>query len=246
MCLFKKKTPVPSDRILCCIFNHDENEKAIGWSERLSPWFKTLILDSGSNPPCVHPTAVTLDNIYYSGLVNEAWRRAKEGNFPWVVILTSDLEISPENEFPLVRKIERISRSTNVGLYQPANARKGTSHIHSSYKWPPIIRRSWFQEGWFHMVRVDLLDKICPIDLNINRLGWGIDVALSYFSIMSRRLILVDSGVTVEHPGGTGYNREEAERQMWQWYKTIPGFTDPQYLGTVHGPIRYEHRKLCK
>lgn len=240
MFLFKKKEPVPSGRILCCIFNHNENEKAIMWSNRLSPWFRTVILDSGSNPPCDHPTAVNLENIYYSGLVNEAWRLAKEGEYPWVVILTSDLEISEENVPALVRRMEKISWSTNVGLYQPANSRKGTSHWHSRYKWPPIIRRRWFQEGWFHMVRVDLLDKICPIDLNVNRLGWGIDVVLSYFSVLSRRLILVDSGVTVEHPAGTGYNREEAERQMWEWYKTIPGFTDPKNLGTVRGPIRYD------
>ncbi|MCR4566132.1 MAG: hypothetical protein K5651_08605, partial [Bacteroidales bacterium] len=234
-----RRCTVPSNRVLCCIFNHNENEKAISWSERLSPWFPTLILDSGSQPPCDHPSAVQLDNIFYSGLMNEAWRRAREGGYPWVMVLTSDLEISSHQLLRLVKRVERMSWTTNVGLYQPANAEKGSSHWHSRYVWPPRIRRRSFQEGWFHLVRTDLLDKICPIDLSVNKLGWGLDTALSYFSIMENKLILVDSGVTVRHPAGTGYNREEAERQMWEWYKTIPGFVDPSQLPVPRGIIVY-------
>ena len=225
-----RSRPFHSRRILCCIFNYNENEKAIQWSENLSPCFDTLILDSGSQPRCGHPTAVHLDNIYYSGLMNEAYRRAQEGDYPWVMILTSDLEISEKMVHPLRLRMEAISYTENVGLYQPGNAFWGNSHSRSKARITGGIRSTNFQEGWFHLMRTDLMGKICPIDLNINRLGWGVDMALSYFANREGLRILVDSDVTVLHPSGTGYNRDEAQRQMNAWLQTIPGYEDPFHM----------------
>ena len=50
-------------RILCCIFNYNQNADAAAWADRLSPHFDTVILDSGSSPACPHPLSVHLDNI---------------------------------------------------------------------------------------------------------------------------------------------------------------------------------------
>jgi glycosyltransferase involved in cell wall biosynthesis len=234
-----RQRPFHSPRVLCCIFNYNDNQNAIAWSERLSPYFDTVILDSGSQPRCEHPTAVALDNIYYSGLTNEAHQRAKAGNYPWTVIITSDLKISAKNEKALRLRMEKISYATNVGLYQPGNSRKGRSHRQSKARIWPGMRRSNFQEGWFHMVRTDLLDEICPINLDINRLGWGIDMALSYYANAKGLLILVDNDVTIVHPGGTGYSNKEADRQMENWFRSLEGFQDPFHMKKNVGPIRY-------
>lgn len=234
-----RQRPFHSSRVLCCIFNYNDNANAIAWSERLSPCFDTVILDSGSQPRCEHPSAVHLDNIFYSGLTNEAYQRAQEGNYPWVVIITSDLKISPKNEKALRLRMEKFSMAKNIGLYQPGNSHKGRSHRQSKARIWGGIRRSNFQEGWFHMVRTDLLGKICPIDLNINRLGWGVDMALSYYALAANLLILVDNEITVEHPGGTGYNNEQADTQMKNWFTTLPGFQDPFHLKKVQGPIEF-------
>ncbi|MBR1872557.1 MAG: hypothetical protein IJ795_05060 [Bacteroidales bacterium] len=227
-------------KILCCIFNYNVNEGAIAWSERLSAHFDTLILDSGSNPRCVHPTAVPLDNIFYSGLMNEAWKRAHEGGYDWLVVLTSDLEINDRNFARLSRGIEDISRSVNVGLYQPSNSWKGRSHHQSRCWYTGRMRCVNFQEGWFHMVRMDLLDKVCPIDLDLNRLGWGIDLALSHFARVNGLLILVDDRVRVTHPHGSGYNKDEADRQMRAWLATIPGFSSSRHYRAWKAPVKYE------
>lgn len=234
-----RSLPFHSKRILCCIFNYNENDKAIAWSERLSPCFDTVILDSGSQPPCDHPTALHLNNIFYSGLMNEAYRLASEGCYPWVVIVTSDVGISDKGARALCRRMEKLSYAENVGLYQPGNSLWGTSHSKSRARLFGGIRKSNFQEGWFHLVRTDLLGRICPIDLSINRLGWGLDMALCYFANIEDKLILVDSDITVRHPGGTGYNRDEADRQMQAWFTTIPGFRDPFHMPKANGPIRY-------
>lgn len=233
------KRPFHSKRILCCIFNYNENEKAIAWSRRLSPYFDTVILDSGSQPPCDDPTAVHLDNIYYSGLMNEAYARACEGQYPWTVVITSDLEISDKSAKALCYRMEKISFSCNVGLYQPANSLFGNSHSKSKTHFFGGIRKSNFQEGWFHMVRTDLLGKICPVDLSVNRLGWGLDMGLCFYANRDGLLILIDSSINVKHPEGTGYRRDEADRQMAAWQKTVPGFQDPFHMPKAPGSIQY-------
>ena len=136
-----------SNRILCCIFDYCEHTGAIAWADRLSPHFDTVILDSGSVPPCPHPLAVHLDNIYYSGLMNEAFRRGKEGGYGWVMVVTSDLQISEKNAALLVEAMKQISRSTNVGLYQPSTAWKGRSLPQSRCHWTGRMRCTNFQEG---------------------------------------------------------------------------------------------------
>ena len=228
-----------NDRILCCIFNHNDNASAGAWADRLSGRFDTLILDSDSNPRCPHPLAVPLDNVYYSGLTNEAYRRAVEGGYRWVLIVTSDLQISEKHTARLLAAMEQISHAQNVGLYQPSTAWRGRSLPQSRCHWTGRMRPASFQEGWFHLVRTDLLGKICPIDTSLNLLGWGIDLALSHFARVSRLLILVDDRIRVVHPGGTGYNRDEALRQMRAWHATLPGYTSPRHFRPLREPVRY-------
>lgn len=227
-------------RILCCIFNYQQNAEAGAWADRLSPHFDTLILDSGSEPACPHPLSVHLDNVYYSGLVNEAYRRAREGGYGWVMLVTSDLEIAPASAEKLCRAMKEIARSVNVGLYQPSTAWRGRSLPQSRCHWTGRLRCTNFQEGWFHLVRTDLLEKICPIDTSINLFGWGIDLALSHFARVEKRLILVDDRIRVVHPGGSGYNKEEALRQMRAWHATLPGYTSPRHFRPLKEPVRYE------
>ena len=97
------------EKILCCIFNHNDNVHAGEWAQRLSPHFDTVILDSGSSPRCTHPLSVPLDNVYYSGLMNEAFRRGKEGGYGWVMVVTSDLRISAGNSEKLIKAMKQVS-----------------------------------------------------------------------------------------------------------------------------------------
>lgn len=231
-------------RILCCIFNYNDNAHACEWANRLSPCFDTLILDSGSHPRCEHPCAVALDNLYYSGLMNEACRRAVEGNYPWVMVVTSDIQIQERDVPALVAAMEQISYSENVGLYQPSTAWKGRSLPQSRCHFTGKMRPASFQEGWFHLMRTDLLQEVCPIDRKLNLFGWGIDLALSHCARLRRLLILVDDRIRVVHPAGTGYNKEEALRQMRAWHASLPGYTSPRHFRPLNEPVRYRGRRL--
>ena len=50
----------------------------------------------------------------------------------------------------------------------------------------------------------------------------------------------MDDRIRVVHPGGTGYNKEEALRQMRAWHETIPGYTSPRHFPPLRDVIRYE------
>ncbi|MBO7076772.1 MAG: hypothetical protein J6W01_00825, partial [Bacteroidales bacterium] len=110
------------NKVLCCILNYNRNADAIGWWERLSPHFDTVILDSGSEPPCAHEGALHLDNIYYSGLMNEAYRLLQERDYRWLMVVTSDIEIDAKNTEKLIAGMQDMLRTANVGLYQPSCA----------------------------------------------------------------------------------------------------------------------------
>lgn len=230
-----------TDKILCCIFNHDQNALAIRWWERLSPHFDTVILDSGSEPPCRHEGVVTLPNVFYSGLMNEAYRLLCERDYRWLMIVTGDIGIDDANAAKLVAAMQDIAGTVNVGLYQPSCA--WGIHRRALYQslchFTGRIRKVNFQEGWFHLVCREILDEVLPIDLELNRLGWGVDLALSHFARIKKMLVLVDDRIRVVHPRGSGYNRAAARKEMLRWHASIPGYTSPRHFRPLKDGIRY-------
>jgi len=229
------------NKILCCIFNHNQHAGAISWWERLSPCFETLILDSGSEPPCRHEGAVILDNVYYAGLMNRAWELLRERDYRWLMIVTSDIEIDASNTERLIAGMQDMVQTSNVGLYQPSCALslRGRALYQSVCHYTGRLRKVNFQEGWFHLVCREILDEVMPIDLSLNRLGWGIDLVFSHVARIKRMLVLVDDRVRVVHPRGTGYNRDAALAQMRQWHASIPGYTSPRHFRPLRDPVQY-------
>lgn len=229
------------NEILCCIFNHNENEKAVRWWNRLSPYLDTVILDSGSTPPCEHPASLTLPNVYYSGLMNKAYELLVERDYAWLVILTDDVVMKDEDVPELCRTLRQLALSKNVALYQPSCrwSLKGRALPQSLCHFTGRIRNANFQEGWFHFVRRDVLAEIMPIDTEVNRMGWGIDIALSHYARTMKLLVLVDDRIRVLHPKGTGYNRDAAQAQMKAWLGAIPGFVSPRHFRPSKEKILY-------
>ena len=227
--------------VLCCVFDHNQHEGAARWADLLSPHFDTVILDSGSTPACPHPAALHLENVYYSGLMNEAYRLLRARDYRWLMIVTSDIEIDAANAARLVAGMQDIVRTANVGLYQPSCALSlhGRALYQSVCHYTGRLRRVNFQEGWFHLVCREVLDAVLPVDVAVNRLGWGVDLALSHAARVGRMLVLVDDRVRVVHPRGSGYNRDAAKEQMRHWLAGLPGYTSPRHFRPLKDEIRY-------
>jgi len=229
------------NEILCCVFNHNENDKAIRWWERLNPYFDTVILDSGSDPACSHPSAINLPNVYYSGLMNKAYELLVERDYQWLVVLTDDIQIEDKYVPLLCQTLRQLSLSENVALYQPSCrwSLKGRALPQSLCHFTGKIRNTNFQEGWFHFVRRDVLAAIMPVDTQINKMGWGIDILLSHIARINNLLVLVDDRIQVLHPKGTGYNKDIALAQMRQWLDSFPGYVSPRHFRPSKDKISY-------
>ncbi|MCQ2174636.1 MAG: hypothetical protein MJY61_05830 [Bacteroidales bacterium] len=220
------------EKILCCILNYNENEKALEWYRRMSPHFDTVVLDSGSNPPCRGEGVVNLDNVFYSGLMNTAYGILRDKGYRWLMIVTSDLEIDDRNTELLVSRMRLALTVPGIGLYQPSCrlSLRGRSHFESRCHFTGHMRSVKFQEGWFHLVCREVLDDVFPIDLDVNRMGWGIDIALCYFARKRGLYVIVDDKVKVLHPRGTGYNSDKAKEQMDKWLSGLPGFVSARHF----------------
>ena len=171
----------------------------------------------------------------------QAYELLKQRGYRWLMIVTSDIEIDDQNLARLVDRMQQVTGTENVGLYQPSCAlsRHGRALPQSLCHYTGRLRRVNFQEGWFHLVCRELLDEVLPVDLNLNRLGWGIDLALCHFARLHRMLVLVDDRVRVIHPKGRGYSKEEARVQMQRWHASIPGYESPRHFRPLRDEIRY-------
>jgi hypothetical protein len=230
------------NKILCCVSNHNDNVKSSVWADRLSPYFDTVILDSGSDPVCTHPLSVTLPNVFYSGLMNKAYELLCERDYRWLMIVTSDIEIDDANMAKLVMAMKDMANTTNVALYQPSCrwSFRGRALHQSMCHFTGRIRKVNFQEGWFHLACRELLDELLPMDVSVNLFGWGVDLALCHYARMKEMLVLVDDRIRVLHPKGTGYNRDKALLQMRQWHATLPGYTSPRHFRPCKDKIIYK------
>ena len=90
------------------------------------------------------------------------------------------------------------------------------------------------------MVCREILDEMLPIDTDVNKLGWGVDLALSHFARVHKMLVIVDDRVKVIHPKGTGYNRDAALAQMRQWHATISGYCSPRHFRPLKNTVTYD------
>lgn len=213
--------------ITACIFNYNENQNAERWYNILSTCMYVKVLDSGSNPKYKGKGAINLPNIYYSGLINKAYSIAKNNNSEWLLLVCSDVLINYLDINSLLKRINSISNSTNVGTYQPSCSKKGRAMNVSRNHNTGRLRHEHWQEGWFHLVRLDILNEFVPVDVSINKFGYGIDLMIGYKCLEKNMLCVVDDTISVIHKKGTGYNRKEADEQMYNWLKTFKNFSNP-------------------
>ncbi|OFY85781.1 MAG: hypothetical protein A3F72_21645 [Bacteroidetes bacterium RIFCSPLOWO2_12_FULL_35_15] len=203
-------------KIMCSIVNYNCNENALKLRSSLSKYFDTVVFDSGSK--IKNKKFIQLDNVYYSGLFNNAYEYARSHGYEYVFFICSDVEIKNDQVEIMVNNLNNIDIS-EIGIYSPSST--GRSHFYCKKQNARGLRVVPFVEGFVFLAHLDVLKNIAPIDLNINKYGWGLDVAKGFFAKKLNKLCVIDDEVTVYHPEGTGYSDEFAEEGMWKWMDTF-------------------------
>ncbi len=203
-------------KILCAVVNHNYNSNAIALFKQLNLFFDTILLDSGSNNPPAE--AYKLPNVYYPGLLNEAFSLAESKSYDYLLFVCSDVFISPENTSKLNKRLRELDFD-GTGIYSPSS--KGGGHFFCKKMEGGQLRKVPFVEGFIFLCDMSILKEICPINTLNNKYGWGLDIAMGYFANEKGQVCVIDDNIEVTHAEGTGYSRELAEAEMYSWVKSL-------------------------
>ena len=215
------KTENPLDvTTLCCIFNYNESKNAEILLSLASEHFDTIVMDSGSKK---RPSnAINYKNIYYSGLLNNAHNIAKEKGYKYLFIICSDVTIG-KHEMQAIRNNIAGLNLSEIAVYAPSS--QGSTYEFCKRQPGSSLRAVPFVEGYIFFCATSVLDYFCPVNVQENKLGWGLDLATGYYAGNSGFLCVIDDEIEVSHAKGSGYSRELAllEMEFWIESKNDPG-----------------------
>ncbi len=203
--------------MLTAILNHQCNGNALTMGRGFAALGPTLLIDSGSQLTDAERAGFDdcLPNVYYSGLVNQVWQRAAPlAGDDVILLICSDVEVDEPGH--LLARLTTAFRDPAVQLWGPCST--GSPHPQMWPRGSGGTRQVSFVEGFCFAARKSLLDRVCPVDLEVNRLGWGIDVLLGYHAARQGGISLVDDAVEVHHPVTTGYGIAQARAQRNAWF----------------------------
>ncbi len=207
--------------MLTAIINHNCNANAIALRKGFQALSPVVLIDSGSALAEAERSGFDecLPNVYYSGLLNRACEYAHDlPDDDVLLLICSDVEI--EHPASLLASLAEAFRDPSVMVWGPVSL--GSPH---PQMWPRSggrRRQVSFVEGFCFAARKSLLARVCPVDVAVNRFGWGIDVLLGYLAASLGGRSLVDDTIEVRHPVTTGYAIPAARAQRDAWFAGLP------------------------
>ena len=208
--------------MLIAVLNHARTAAALALADSLNNAGRVHLIDSGSalTPAERARFDVCLPNVYYSGLLNAAAAIAQaESECTGILLWASDVSASVPEE--VAQRAQQAIERHGVGVYAPSSL-AGSSHRQMRPLRADGLRAVTFTDGFCFALRRELLLELCPVDTSINQLGHGLDVQLAYLAWGRGWPVVVDDGVRVEHPRGSGYSDKQANRECAAWVRRLP------------------------
>ena len=69
----------------------------------------------------------------------------------------------------------------------------------------------------------DIINEAIKREINFApfKMGWSFDIVYTALSFILKRPVVRDYNFTIQHPPGTNYSKDQAEREMHQFYQTL-------------------------
>lgn len=221
------------DNILVCITNHNNNDNSIKLKKDFSKYFESIIIDSKSDL-IIDEFDIKLENVYYTGLLNQSFKETIEKNKKKCFFIASDVYI--DNISDIVDCI--LSLDDDIYLWAPSS--RGQSHDHCKNKKSTSLREVPYIEGFCFLSDIEVVKNLYPICTKRNKYGFGIDLLMGFNCIkLLKKKCVVDDRVEIYHREGTGYDQSKALYDMYNWmlnnfnnvvteytklYSTSPGY----------------------
>jgi hypothetical protein len=205
-----------SMKVKAVIMSHNTPVTTRALYEALSPVFDVMVMDSGSDegqsPEC---PAERYANLYYTGCWNEAMRRFGDYDVVWMIGGDVKLENSPR-EYR-----DAILSALPFGIWSPVISGHCREVGAKKMAWGRVFN-VYHLEGIAMAISGDMVRHIGSIP-GCNRLGWGIDIWLSWIGWSTGRRNILDGRVSLFHPEGCGYSREQARKEMGEFLEMAVG-----------------------
>ncbi len=233
------------ESILICIFNYRHDDNARRWRSLLSSHFRTIVLDSGNDKIC--DDFIQYPNIYYSGLWNEMKRYSEMGDYEWVGIICSDVEIDDNDADKLIDRIKWLKTTKNIGCWSLVGDLSGHSN---RYVYANINREDQYRcfEGFFMFIKKGVLSNIDYIDTSINLYGYGIDFLTCYVSHRNGYINICQDDIMIYHPNDKGYSADLAKRQSAEYALHIKEnkYSDYRIRAVEYESIQKKHEGVIE
>jgi hypothetical protein len=206
--------------LLVAVGNHEHTEAALRLKQSFAAHAPALAIDSGSRLSAAQARGFdqVLPNVYYGGLLNAAVRAAQDARANHLLFLCSDVSVAaPE---ALVNAARQALSRPDIGVYAPHCETSG--HRQMRKRAEAGLHRAFFVEGFCFAARLELLTAMCPVNLELNGLGWGLDIMLGYEAFKRGMACAVDDALGVQHARGTGYDVARARRMRRRYVATRP------------------------
>lgn len=208
--------------ILFCIFNYHEAANAEFLYNELSTSFECHIIDadSGQRPDACKGDTVYLPNVYYSGMMHHAITMAKEGNYPYLFFICSDVLVSRET-LARLKQILLTETFEGVGVYCPSHADDSYTWVAWSYARKSGGRREVaFAEGQLGMYAREVYEKLEPLDINPH--GWGLDLVACFYTRYWGMRCEIDDRLSIKHPKGDVHKNTVARSEARAYLMRYP------------------------
>src|SRR6266545_1870971 len=206
-------------RIQGFIFNWVGYEsKALQLEKKIDRHIDIHVVNSDASLVDKYPHWIHLDDSAY---FSAQWNRALE-------IFNADIffHIQADADYDrfeiLIEKAESLFKKHRLGIYEPNVDYTDVMYDISKlapietnvYETPLSDCTCWFIAG-------EVLRRFSPIDVSVNKYGWGVTRVTSSLCRMDDRLCVRDYNVTVNHPKGRGYSSSAAMRQLEQYVLSL-------------------------
>jgi hypothetical protein len=136
-------------------------------------------------------------------------------------------DASYENWEQLYKDAESAFNETNCGIYAPNvdytwydSSKTDIDTIRIPNKNLKAVANTDCTCWFIHKDIIDLY-KQRNLDFRPYTMGWCWDIVFPALSYMNKRPVIRDYSHTIDHPPGTNYNKELAEKEMWDLYNSL-------------------------
>jgi hypothetical protein len=220
----EKSAPLIDFDLQVFVFNYGQMDNALKIRNQFDEIGVSAVIldsDSGNEVPDLEYVHA-FDNIYYSGLWNEALGMLTGSH---MMIITSDVTIPDARK--MVNNAKSFFKSEKAAIYAP-----NVNYTFWNYELSALpdhsrdIKVVPNTDGMCWMLSSDAAYSVGNVDNEINKIGFGIDLLAAMFATKEGKIVGRDYSITVSHPQTRSYDSADAERQEFEWINTLGYFRE--------------------